>query len=81
MANEKEVRQLEELISSMKSASDALVKVYPTGSLTLKYMGDDLKTVVADLKGRPAANEQSGKRQVFNLEQERKKLKAEGKVI
>jgi hypothetical protein len=81
MANEKEVKQLETLIESMKSASNALVTVYPTASLTLKYMSDDIKTIVADLKGRPAANEQSGKRQVFDLEQERAKLKAEGKVI
>lgn len=110
MANEKEVKQLEAIIESMKAASNALVKVYPTASLTMKYMSDDIAVLVADLKGRTAAldagvvpgpNESAQARRlviekaneahqkamqmigqpVFDLEQERAKLKAEGRVI
>jgi hypothetical protein len=55
MANEIEVKQLETLIENMTSASNAFVKIYPTASLTLKYMADDLKVIAADLQGRPAA--------------------------
>jgi hypothetical protein len=59
MANEKEVKELETLIESMKTASNNLVKVYPTASLTLKYMSDDINIIVADLKGRKAAGGES----------------------
>lgn len=58
MANEKEIKQLQTLVESMKSASDGLVKVYPSASIALKYMGEDIKLMVADLKGRDATNEQ-----------------------
>jgi len=81
MANEKEVKQLETLIENTKSMSNSLVKIYPSASLALKYMADDQNILLADLKGRPAANEQNGKQRVFNLEAERKRLKAEGKVL
>lgn len=65
MANEKEVKQLESLIESMKSASDALVKPYPSGSIALKYMATDVETMVADLKGREGLGGEAQKRQVY----------------
>lgn len=57
MANEKEIKQLDSIIASMKSASDALVKVYPGGSIALKYMSEDIKVMITDLKGRDAVSE------------------------
>ncbi len=87
MANEKEVEMLESLITSMKSASDALVKIYPTASLTLKYMSDDVKILIADLKGRESPAEESQRRVLsreemtakqqageFNLQEEQDRL-------
>jgi hypothetical protein len=57
MANEKEIKQLDSIIASMKSASYALVKVYPGGSIALKYMSEDIKVMITDLKGRDAVSE------------------------
>lgn len=67
MANEKEIKQLEDLIKSMKTASDGLVKVFPSGSIALKYMGEDIKLMVADLKGRDdlGGGSESQKKQVY----------------
>jgi len=64
MANEKEVKTLEDLIKSMKTASDGLVKAYPGGSVVLKYMAKEIEIMVADLKGRDGLGGESQKRQV-----------------
>ena len=86
MANDTEIKQLGTLIESTKSMSNALLKIYPSACLALKYMADDQNILLADLKGRTAANE-TAKTQgrvyegAFDLESERAKLKAAGRVI
>lgn len=98
MANEKEVTQLEELITIAKNLNKAFAggpdTSYKNGLSAMGFVIAVCEPLIADIKGRKAANEQArhgtwameGNQSVagssgFNLERERARLKAEGKVI
>ena len=80
-----EIKKIEQIITTAKELNKAFAgdpeTSYKNGLSAMEFVISICEPLITDLRGRPAANEQSGKLQVFDLEQERAKLKAEGKVI
>lgn len=80
----KEIPKIEEIIKIAKEIAKSFTggpgTSYGTGLTAMELVVAVCEPLIPDIRGRDAANEQAV-RPVFNLEQERKKLRAEGKVI
>ena len=78
-----EIKKIESMITIARELNKAFAgdpeTSYKNGLSAMEFVIAICEPLVADIRGRGTASEQ--KAPVFNLEQERKRLKADGRVL